>query len=92
MCPRPCDPDFSLADDHRALRAFSLSPCLKQAKGVIGVQGTLPAALLTLFNGSEKLTLRFDCKVCEIYVVEKLKPAVAKQASPLKFYKGWSVA
>ncbi|MFN3751486.1 MAG: peptidase U32 family protein [Thiobacillus sp.] len=66
---------------------FSLSLCPKQAKGVIGVQGTVRAAPLTLINGSEKLTLRFDCKACEMHVVGKLKPAVAKQASPLTFYK-----
>ena len=66
---------------------YSLSLCPKQAKGVTGVQGTVRAAPLTLVNGSEKLTLRFDCKPCEMHVMGKLKPAVAKQASPLTFYK-----
>jgi putative protease len=66
---------------------YSLSLCPKQAKGVTGVQGTVRAAPLTLINGSEKLTLRFDCKPCEMHVVGKLKPAVAKQAAPLAFYK-----
>ncbi len=66
---------------------YSLSLCPKQAKGVTGVQGTVRAAPLTLINGSEKLTLRFDCKPCEMHVMGKLKPAVAKQAAPLKFYK-----
>ena len=66
---------------------FSLSLCPKQAKGVVGVQGTVRAAPLTLINGSEKLTLRFDCKACEMHVVGKLKPAVARQAVPLKFYR-----
>jgi len=67
---------------------FSLSLCPKQAKGVIGVQGTVRAAPLTLINGSEKLTLRFDCKPCEMHVVGKLKPAVIKaSATPLTFYK-----
>jgi len=42
---------------------------------------------LTLINGSEKLTLRFDCKPCEMHVVGKLKPAVAKASAPLSFYK-----
>ena len=59
-----------------------------QAKGVTGVQGTVRAAPLTLINGSEKLTLRFDCKPCEMHVVGKLKPAVAKNSvTPLSFYK-----
>ncbi len=66
---------------------FSLSLCPKQAKGVTGVQGTVRAAPLTLINGSEKLTLRFDCKPCEMHVVGKLKPAVAKAVAPLTFYK-----
>lgn len=66
---------------------FSLSLCPKQAKGVVGVQGTVRAAPLTLINGSEKLTLRFDCKACEMHVVGKLKPAVARNSAPLTFYK-----
>ena len=67
---------------------YSLSLCPKQAKGVTGVQGTVRAEPLTLINGSEKLTLRFDCKPCEMHVVGKLKPAVARaSAAPLTFYK-----
>jgi putative protease len=66
---------------------YSLSLCPKQAKGVTGVSGTVRAAPLTLVNGSEKLTLRFDCKRCEMHVVGKLKTAVAKQGAPLKFYR-----
>jgi len=66
---------------------YSLSLCPKQAKGVTGVQGTVRAAPLTLINGSEKLTLRFDCKPCEMHVVGKLKPAVAKNSAPLTFYR-----
>ena len=66
---------------------YSLSLCPKQAKGVTGVQGTVRAAPLTLVNGSEKLTLRFDCKACEMHVMGKLKPAVARQSAPLNFYR-----
>ncbi|KVW94703.1 peptidase U32 family protein [Thiobacillus denitrificans] len=66
---------------------YSLSLCPKQAKGVTGVQGTVRAAPLTLINGSEKLILRFDCKPCEMHVVGKLKPAVAKNSAPLMFFK-----
>jgi len=58
---------------------FSLSLCPKQAKGVIGVQGQVRAEPLQLVNGKEKLTLRFDCKPCEMHVLGKMKPAVAKQ-------------
>jgi 23S rRNA 5-hydroxycytidine C2501 synthase len=68
---------------------FSLSLCPKQAKGVTGVQGTVKAEPMTLVHGDEKLTLRFDCKPCEMHVVGQMKPAVlqAAKASPLKFYK-----
>ena len=68
---------------------FSLSLCPKQAKGVTGVQGTIKAEPMQLINGKEKLTLRFDCKPCEMHVVGKIKPAVLKAAShsPLTFYK-----
>jgi putative protease len=59
---------------------FSLSLCPKQAKGVTGVQGTIKAEPLQLINGKEKLTLRFDCKACEMHVLGKMKPAVARQA------------
>ena len=41
---------------------YSLSLCPKQAKGVIGVQGQVRAEPMTLVNGSEHLTLQFDCR------------------------------
>lgn len=66
---------------------YALSLCPKQAKGVTGVQGTLRAAPLTLVNGSERLTLRFDCKRCEMHVVGKMKPAVVRRTEPLNFYR-----
>ncbi len=68
---------------------YSLSLCPKQAKGVTGVQGTVKAEPLQLINGKEKLTLRFDCKPCEMHVVGKIKRSVlnATPESPVKFYK-----
>ena len=76
---------------------FSLSLCPKQAKGVTGVQGQVKADPLQLINGREKLTLRFDCKPCEMHVMGKMKTAVAKQSreelaqaaleQPLHFFK-----
>ena len=73
---------------------FSLSLCPKQAKGVTGVQGTVRAEPMSLVHGDEKLTLRFDCKPCEMHVVGKMKPSVLKagQTSPLKFYRTRPVA
>ena len=58
---------------------FSLSLCPKQAKGVVGVHGQVKAEPLQLINGKEKLTLRFDCKPCEMHVVGKLKTSVLNQ-------------
>ncbi|MCA0244083.1 MAG: U32 family peptidase [Proteobacteria bacterium] len=68
---------------------YSLSLCPKQAKGVIGVQGTVRAEPLTLVNGNERLTLRFDCKPCEMHVVGKLRKRVLKEAAavPMAFYR-----
>ena len=67
---------------------FSLSLCPKQAKGVTGVQGTVKAEPLQLINGKEKLTLRFDCKPCEMHVMGKIKKSVLNAPeSPLVFHK-----
>jgi len=72
---------------------YSLSLCPKQTIGVTGVHGTVRAEPLSLINGSEKLTLRFDCKACEMHVVGKIKRAVVNQrvqeakTLPLKFYR-----
>lgn len=72
---------------------FSMSLCPKQAKGVIGVKGTIKAEPLQLINGKEKLTLRFDCKPCEMHVVGKMKKSVMNQhakemkETPMQFYR-----
>ena len=68
---------------------YSLSLCPKQAKGVTGVQGTVKAEPMQLINGKEKLTLRFDCKPCEMHVVGKIKRSVLNAApeAPVQFYK-----
>ncbi|MCM2347523.1 MAG: U32 family peptidase [Acidovorax soli] len=67
---------------------FSMSLCPKQAKGITGVQGTIKAEPLMLINGKEKLTLRFDCKPCEMHVMGRMKRHVLQQTSesPVKFY------
>ncbi|MES2482810.1 MAG: U32 family peptidase [Pseudomonadota bacterium] len=72
---------------------WSMSLCPKQAKGVIGVKGTIKAEPLALINGKEKLTLRFDCKPCEMHVVGRMKKTVMNQRvrelaeAPLRFYQ-----
>jgi putative protease len=68
---------------------WSLSLCPKQAKGVTGVQGTVRAEPLTMRHGDEVLTLRFDCKPCEMHVVGRIKKNVLQQAAavPMQFYR-----
>ncbi|MBX3605496.1 MAG: U32 family peptidase [Piscinibacter sp.] len=68
---------------------YSLSLCPKQAKGVVGVQGTVRAEPLTLVSGGDRLTLRFDCKPCEMHVVGRMRKSVLKDAAavPMQFYR-----
>ncbi|MBS7349699.1 MAG: collagenase-like protease, partial [Comamonas sp.] len=72
---------------------FSMSLCPKQAKGVVGVKGTIKAEPLHLINGKEKLKLVFDCKPCEMHVVGKMKKSVIQQhqqqmrEQPMQFYR-----
>jgi putative protease len=84
------DGEVSLMITKHCVR-FSLSLCPKQAKGVIGVKGTVKAEPLTLVNGKEKLTLRFDCKPCEMHVVGRMKRGVVQQAKAqehvMRFYR-----
>jgi collagenase-like PrtC family protease len=61
---------------------YSLSLCPKQAKGVIGVQGQVRAEPMTLINGSEHLTLQFDCRNCEMHVMGKMKKHILKAPPP----------
>ncbi|MDU2939317.1 MAG: U32 family peptidase, partial [Enterobacteriaceae bacterium] len=46
---------------------FAFNLCPKQAKGVTGVKGGR-ATPMQLVHGDEVLTLRFDCKPCEMHV------------------------
>ncbi|MDK4199336.1 U32 family peptidase [Pseudomonas sp. HR1] len=50
---------------------FSFNLCPKQAKGVTGVRTKV--APMQLVHGDEVLTLKFDCKPCEMHVVGKMK-------------------
>jgi 23S rRNA 5-hydroxycytidine C2501 synthase len=73
---------------------WSLSLCPKQAKGVVGVQGTVRAEPMTITHGQDTLTLRFDCKPCEMHVVGSMRKRVLEQAraQPLTFYRSRPVA
>jgi putative protease len=76
---------------------WSLSLCPKQAKGVTGVQGTVRAEPLVLQHGEDRLTLRFDCKPCEMHVVGAMRQNIHRQfkaqlkdtlkAEPITFYR-----
>ncbi|MFA6062555.1 MAG: U32 family peptidase [Gallionella sp.] len=77
--------EVSLMITRHCLR-YSLSLCPKQAKGVIGVQGQVRAEPMTLVNGSEKLTLKFDCRACEMHVIGKIKKSILK-ATPVTFHQ-----
>ncbi|MDD5248237.1 MAG: U32 family peptidase [Rhodocyclaceae bacterium] len=57
--------EVSLMITKHCLR-YSFELCPKQVKGI-------RPEPMTLINGNEKLTLRFDCKRCEMHVVGKLK-------------------
>ena len=50
---------------------FSFNLCPKQAKGVTGVRTKV--APMQLVHGDEVLTLKFDCKPCEMHVIGKIK-------------------
>ncbi|MFZ3088733.1 MAG: U32 family peptidase [Methylotenera sp.] len=67
---------------------FSHGLCPKEAKGVIGVQGTVTAEPMTLINGNDRFTLKFDCKPCEMHVMGKIRKPVLQlpQPQPVHFH------
>ncbi|HUW51434.1 MAG TPA: U32 family peptidase [Sulfuricella sp.] len=73
--------EVSLMITRHCLR-YSFSLCPKQAAGVTGVQGQVRAEPMTLVNGNERLTLRFDCKACEMHVIGKMKKHVLNSPPP----------
>ena len=83
--------DVSLMITKHCVR-WSMSLCPKQAKGVTGVQGTVRAEPLTMTSGGDTLTLRFDCKPCEMHVVGRIKRHVSGQVlqAPIRFYRSRS--
>ncbi|WP_035606966.1 peptidase U32 family protein [Edwardsiella tarda] len=59
---------------------FAFNLCPKQARGIQGVKGR--ASPMQLVHQDEVLTLKFDCKQCEMQVIGKIKPHVLKMALP----------
>ena len=59
---------------------FSFNLCPKQAKGVTGVRTKV--APMQLIHGDEVLTLKFDCKPCEMHVIGKMKGHILDLPQP----------
>jgi len=59
---------------------FSFNLCPKQAKGVTGVRTKV--APMQLIHGDEVLTLKFDCKPCEMHIIGKMKGHILNLPQP----------
>lgn len=59
---------------------FSFNLCPKQAKGFTGVRNN--AKDMQLVHDNEVLTLKFDCKPCEMHVIGKIKPHIFNSPQP----------
>ena len=59
---------------------FSFNLCPKQAKGVTGVRTKV--ADMQLIHQDEVLTLKFDCKPCEMHIIGKMKGHILHQPQP----------
>lgn len=58
---------------------FAFNLCPKQAKGNIKSWKATP---MQLVNGDEVLTLKFDCRPCEMHVIGKIKNHILKMPLP----------
>ena len=71
--------DASLMITKHCLR-YSFNLCPKEVKGI-------KPDPMTLINGKEKLTLRFDCKRCEMHVVGRIRKSVLDMpVVPIQFH------
>ena len=61
---------------------WSFNLCPKQAKGVQGVQGQVRAEPMVLISGKDRLTLKFDCKPCEMHVMGTMRPNILRSPPP----------
>ncbi len=77
--------EVSLMITRHCLR-YSFHLCPKELKDY-DLRGQVKAEPMTLMNGKEKLTLRFDCKKCEMHVEGSLRASVANApAVPVRFH------
>jgi putative protease len=78
--------DVSLMITRHCLR-YSFNLCPKELKQ-FDLSGQVRAEPMTLINGKERLTLRFDCKKCEMHVVGSMRKSVADApAVPVTFHR-----
>lgn len=59
---------------------FAFNLCPKQAKGISSVK--IRATPMTLIHDKEELTLKFNCKACEMQVWGKIRPHILKMPPP----------
>ena len=59
---------------------FAFNLCPKQIKGELGLKGN--AKPMQLLHGDEPITLKFDCKPCEMHVIGKIKPHILNSPQP----------
>jgi putative protease len=78
--------EVSLMITKHCLR-YSHNLCPKELKEY-DLRGMVKAEPMTLINGSDRLTLRFDCKKCEMHVVGAIRKNVLKaQVVPVTFHR-----
>ena len=78
--------EVSLMITRHCLR-YSFNLCPKELKQ-FDLSGQVRAEPMTLINGNERLTLRFDCKKCEMHVVGSMRKSVADApAVPVTFHR-----
>ncbi|MEO8410034.1 MAG: DUF3656 domain-containing protein, partial [Propionivibrio sp.] len=71
---RVIEPAFECQQEHGEVSLMITKHCLRYSFNLCPkqVKGIRPDPML-LINGNDKLTLRFDCKPCEMHVIGKLK-------------------
>lgn len=59
---------------------FAFNLCPKQIKGELGLKGN--AKPMQLLHNNETITLKFDCKPCEMHVMGSIKPHILNSLQP----------
>jgi 23S rRNA 5-hydroxycytidine C2501 synthase len=78
--------EVSLMITKHCLR-YSHNLCPKELKE-FDLRGMVKAEPMTLMNGKDRLTLRFDCKKCEMHVVGAIRKTVlSASATPVTFHR-----